>query len=253
MSKEAKTAREGDENRLRHIAIIMDGNGRWAERRSLPRSAGHRQGVEAVRRTVRAALEHGIEHLTLFSFSSENWSRPVDEVQYLMALLRRFVHQDVAELHAAGVKVQALGNRENISADIVKLIEESEHMTADNTAMTVNLAFNYGSRDEIIRTARKLAREVAAGKLEPEEIDEAAFESELDTAGIPDPDLVIRTSGEQRLSNFLMWQCAYSELVFLDDHWPDFSKEHLDRAIDIYNARNRRFGGLNFTKAAPGT
>ena len=235
----------------RHVAIIMDGNGRWAAERSLPRSAGHRQGVEAVRRAVRAALDVGVDYLTLFSFSSENWQRPADEVQYLMALLRRFVHQDVSELHAAGVRVRIIGNRENLTDDLVTLIEDTENLTAANSAMTVNVAFNYGSRDEIVRAARDLARRVASGEIEPGDIDEDAITGAIDTAGIPDPDLVIRTSGEQRLSNFLMWQCAYSELVFLDENWPDFDKEHLLRAIEVFNRRERRFGDVTARKAAP--
>ncbi|MGI9373446.1 MAG: isoprenyl transferase [Hyphomicrobiales bacterium] len=246
------TAEVGDGFEVpRHIAIIMDGNGRWAAKRSLPRSAGHRQGVEAVRRAVRAALEMGVDYLTLFSFSSENWQRPADEVQYLMALLRRFVHQDVSELHAAGVKVCIIGNRDNLTDDLIKLIEDTEKLTANNAAMTVNVAFNYGSRDELVRAARSLAQQVANETLSPSDITEDAISGALDTAGIPDPDLVIRTSGEQRLSNFLMWQCAYAELVFLDEHWPDFEKEHLLRAIEVFNARERRFGDVTSRKAAP--
>ncbi len=246
-----KPAREGELEPPRHVAIIMDGNGRWAKRRSLPRSAGHKQGVEAIRRTVKAALERGIEHVTLYSFSSENWSRPADEVKFLLTLLHRFVHQDVSELHAAGVKVNVIGNRENHSADLVELIERSEKLTSANKAMTLNMAFNYGSRDELTRAARHLAREAAAGRLDPETIEEASIGEVIDTAGIPDPDLVIRTSGEQRLSNFLLWQCAYAELVFFDEHWPDFSIEHLDRAIEIYNGRERRFGGVKLASVAP--
>jgi undecaprenyl diphosphate synthase len=251
ITKIAETAGTTDRDVPRHIAIIMDGNGRWAKRRSLPRSAGHKQGVEAIRRTVRASLEIGIEHLTLYSFSSENWSRPADEVKYLLTLLRRFVHQDVSELHAAGVKVNVIGNRENLAKDLVGLIEQSEKMTEGNSAMTLNMAFNYGSRDEITRAARHLACEVAAGRLDPDLIDETSISNVIDTAGIPDPDLVIRTSGEQRLSNFLLWQCAYAELVFFDEHWPDFSSEHLERAIGVFNTRERRFGGVELAKAAP--
>jgi undecaprenyl diphosphate synthase len=232
------------DRRPRHVAVIMDGNGRWAHQRSLPRSAGHRQGVEAVRRAVRAALELGIEYLTIYSFSSENWSRPADEVSDLLSLLRRFIQQDVAELHAAGVRVRVIGERTGLAPDIAALIEDTERLTRQNEAMTLVVAFNYGSRQEIAQAARQLAEDAAAGRIDPAEITPDAISSSLYASDIPDPDLLIRTSGEQRLSNFLLWQCAYTEFVFVDEHWPDFSREVLERAIEEYRTRDRRFGGL---------
>jgi undecaprenyl diphosphate synthase len=229
----------------RHVAIIMDGNGRWARARSLPRSAGHRQGVEAVRRTVRAALELGIDYLTIYSFSAENWSRPAEEVSDLLGLLRRFVQRDVAELHGAGVKVRVIGERSDLSPDIAQLIEHTERLTRDNTRLTLVVAFNYGSRQEIARAARNLAEEVKAGRLAPEDITPEAMARALYASDIPDPELLIRTGGEQRLSNFLLWQCAYSEFVFVPEHWPDFSRDILKRALGEYRTRDRRFGGLS--------
>jgi undecaprenyl diphosphate synthase len=229
----------------RHVAIIMDGNGRWAHERSLPRSAGHRQGVEAVRRAVRAALELGIAYLTIYSFSAENWSRPAEEVSDLLGLLRRFIQRDVAELHGAGVKVRVIGERTDLSSDIAPLIEQTERLTRDNTKLTLVVAFNYGSRQEIARAARSLAEEVKAGRLRPDEITPEAIARSLYASDVPDPDLLIRTSGEQRLSNFLLWQCAYSEFVFVPEHWPDFSREILERALTEYRSRERRFGGLS--------
>ena len=231
----------------RHVALIMDGNGRWAERRSLPRSAGHWQGVEAVRRTVRAASELGIEYLTLYSFSSENWARPPSEVDYLLNLLRRFIHQDVAELHDAGVKIVVIGERADLEPDLRELIEQSERLTAQNDRMTLVVAFNYGSRDEIVRAARAMGEAVAQGRLDPDDITCDLVDAYLDTRGIPDPDLVIRTSGEQRLSNFLLWQSAYAEFVFVDEAWPDFDRDILERALSQYSSRDRRFGRLAAT------
>ena len=231
----------------RHVAIIMDGNGRWAETRSLPRTSGHKQGVEAVRRTVRACIELGIPYLTLYSFSSENWSRPAEEVKFLFNLLRRFIHQDVAELHAVGVRVVVVGNRANLSEDLVALIEESEALTADNTRMTLVVAFNYGGRDEIVRGVRRIAEKAAGGQLAPDDVSEELLSGHIDTAGIPDPEMIVRTSGEKRLSNFLLWQSAYAELVFIDEHWPDFNRELLTRAIEMFRGRNRRFGGISAT------
>jgi undecaprenyl diphosphate synthase len=228
----------------RHVAIIMDGNGRWARAHGLPRTAGHRQGVEAVRRTVRAATEFGIEYLTIFSFSSENWSRPATEVSFLFDLLRRFVRQDVAELHSAGVKILVIGDRVGLEPDIVALIEQTEALTRDNRGLKLVVAFNYGSRQEIAAAARAMAREAAAGTLDPESINPEMFNQFLLSRGIPDPDLLIRTSGEQRLSNYLLWQCAYTEFVFVDEHWPDFSRVTFERAISEYLTRERRFGGL---------
>ena len=234
----------------RHVALIMDGNGRWAEARSLPRTAGHWQGVEAVRRTVKAAADLGIEYLTLYSFSSENWSRPASEVDYLLNLLRRFIHHDVAELHANGVKIIVIGERDDLAPDLRNLIEQSEKMTANNDQLTLVVAFNYGSRDEITRAAREIARAAAEGRIDPEDVDCATVAGCLDTRDIPDPDLIIRTSGEQRLSNFLLWQSAYAEFVFVDEHWPDFDREILERALGLYENRNRRFGGLAMTARA---
>jgi undecaprenyl diphosphate synthase len=228
----------------RHVAIIMDGNGRWARERSLPRSAGHRQGVEAVRRAVRASLELGIEYLTIYSFSAENWSRPAEEVSDLLSLLRRFIQQDVAELHGAGIKVQVIGERANLAPDISALIEKTERLTRKNSKLTLVVAFNYGSRQEIARAARCLCEEVVAGRMAPDDITPEAIARALYVSDIPDPDLLIRTSGEQRLSNFLLWQCAYTELVFVPERWPDFSREIFERALNEYRTRDRRFGGL---------
>ena len=230
-----------------HVAIIMDGNGRWAQTRSLPRTSGHKQGVEAVRRTVRACLELGVAHLTLFSFSSENWTRPPEEVKFLFNLLRRFIHQDVAELHSGGVRVKVVGSRANLDADLVALIDESEAITAQNTKMTLVVAFNYGGRDEIVRAVQSIAAKVASGELAPHHVTETAIGAHIDTADIPDPEMIIRTSGEKRLSNFLLWQSAYSEFVFIDEHWPDFNRELLIKAIEAFNARDRRFGGISAT------
>lgn len=228
----------------RHVAIIMDGNGRWAAARGLPRGEGHRRGVEALRRTVRGAGELGVSFLTIFSFSSENWSRPPEEIGDLFGLLRRFIRNDLASLHRDGVRVRVVGERTGLDSEIVSLLDEAEGLTRANTKMTLVVAFNYGSRQEIAHAARRLAEEVAAGKRDPASINPDAIESKLDTAGIPDPDLIIRTSGEKRLSNFLMWQAAYSEFVFVPVHWPDFDKAALAQAIDEYARRERRFGGL---------
>jgi undecaprenyl diphosphate synthase len=229
----------------RHVAIIMDGNGRWAAMRGLPRTEGHRHGVEALRRTIRAAGELGLEFITVYSFSTENWRRPDLEIKFLLSLLKRFVEKDLAELHAAGVRVRMIGNRrDRITPDILSLIERAESLTRDNTGLTLIIAFNYGSRDEIVRAAQSLAQQVAAGKTAPEQIDESLLCQALDTAGIPDPDLLIRTSGEERISNFLLWQCAYAELVFTPTLWPDFGKEELEKAIFTFRTRDRRYGGL---------
>ncbi|MER8431498.1 isoprenyl transferase [Mesorhizobium caraganae] len=227
-----------------HVAIIMDGNGRWAKARGMPRLAGHRAGVEALRKTVRAAPGLGISFLTVYAFSSENWSRPKSEVSDLMGLLKLFIRRDLAELHQSGVRVRIIGDRAGLQPDIRGLLEEAESLTARNEALTLIIAFNYGGRDEIVRTARKLAAAVARGEIDSEAITAESFAGALDTAGIPDPELVIRTSGELRLSNFLLWQAAYSELVFLPCYWPDFSREHLADALRDFAGRERRFGGL---------
>ena len=228
----------------RHVAIIMDGNGRWAAARGLPRSEGHRRGVEALRRTVRAAGELGISYLTIFSFSSENWSRPAGEVAELMGLLRRFVRNDLAELHQNNVRVRVIGERADLSADIGRLLVEAEELTRGNTGLTLIVAFNYGARQEIVRAARRIAEEVKQGTLDLNQIDVESFGRFLDAPDVPEPDLIIRTSGEQRLSNFLLWQGAYSELVFVPDYWPDFDRPTLEAVIREYARRERRFGGL---------
>jgi undecaprenyl diphosphate synthase len=243
-SRRAVAAPPGGGEMPRHVAIIMDGNGRWAEERGLPRGEGHRRGVEAVRQTVRAAYERGIRYLTLFSFSSENWSRPQAEVDFLFGLFRLYIRRDVAELHAQGVRINVIGKREGLPADILGMIAESEALTKANDNLELILAFNYGSRDEIVRAARAVCGEVREGRLDPEAVDETVFAAHLDTAAFPDPDLVIRTSGEFRLSNFLLWQSAYAELVFLPVFWPDFGKETLDGAITEYSRRSRRYGGI---------
>jgi undecaprenyl diphosphate synthase len=228
----------------RHVAIIMDGNGRWASARGLPRGEGHRRGVEALRRVVRAAHELGISYLTIFSFSSENWSRPATEIGDLFGLLRRFIRNDLASLHRDGVRVRVIGERDGLEPDIRDLLAEAEDLTRDNSALTLVVAFNYGSRQEIARAAQRLAIEVAEGRRASETITADTLGKYLDAPDIPDPDLIIRTSGEQRLSNFLMWQAAYSELVFVPIHWPDFDRSALEGAIAEYSRRERRFGGL---------
>jgi undecaprenyl diphosphate synthase len=228
-----------------HVAIIMDGNGRWAARRGLPRLEGHRRGVEAVRGAVRSAAELGIRYLTIYSFSTENWRRPAQEVADLMGLLKRFIRHDLAELHAHNIRVRIIGDREDLTPDIRALLHEAEDLTRGNDGLTLVVAFNYCGRQEIARAVRAIAREVKEGRLDPETIDMATVERALDTDGIPDPDLVIRTSGEQRLSNFLPWQSAYSEFVFLPDFWPDFEHATLKAAVDQYVGRERRFGGLS--------
>jgi undecaprenyl diphosphate synthase len=228
----------------RHVAIIMDGNGRWAQRRGLPRSAGHRMGVEAVRRTVRAAIEIGIQYLTIFSFSSENWARPASEIDDLIGLMKRFIRRDLAELHENNVRVRVIGERDGVDAELLGMIDEAVTLTSANTALDLVIAFNYGSRAEIARAARCLAERAVQGDIRPEEITPEALSAALDTQGVPDPDLLIRTSGELRLSNFLLWQSAYTEFVFLEACWPDFGRELLQQAIDEFRRRDRRFGGI---------
>ncbi len=234
----------------RHVAIIMDGNGRWAQARGLPRSMGHREGVEAVRRTVRAAIDLGVGYLTIYSFSSENWSRPLDEISYLMGLMKRFIRRDLAELHQAGVAIRVIGGREGVDPELMTLIDEAVELTRANTGLTLVIAFNYGARSEIAKAAQRLAAEAAAGRIDPSEITIETLGRALDTASIPDPDLLIRTSGEQRLSNFLLWQAAYTELVFLDTLWPDFDRDDLEEAIAVYRSRDRRYGGLTRRSSA---
>ncbi len=235
-----------------HVAIIMDGNGRWAKQRGLPRTIGHNKGVEAVRETVKAAGEAGVKFLTLFAFSSENWSRPISEVEDLLGLLRRFIRRDLADLHRENVRIRIIGEREHLRSDILPLLLEAEETTRNNTAMTLVIAFNYGSRNEIARAVGRLAEDVAAGRLKPSDINADMISSHLDTAGIPDPDLIIRTSGEERLSNFLLWQAAYSEFVFLPVFWPDFDRQQFNDALRIFASRDRRFGGLSPVTSAVG-
>ena len=222
----------------------MDGNGRWASARGLPRGEGHRRGVEALRKTVRAAGEMGISFLTIFSFSAENWSRPPSEIRDLMGLLRRFIRNDLAELHQNRVKVRVIGERGDLDPDIRRLLEEAEELTKDNDGLTLVVAFNYGARQEIARAAARLAANVKDGSLDPSAITADLIGQNLDAPDLPDPDLIIRTSGEQRLSNFLLWQAAYSELVFVPTYWPDFDRAALESAIVEYHRRERRFGGL---------
>jgi undecaprenyl diphosphate synthase len=225
-----------------HVAIIMDGNGRWAASRGLPRIAGHRRGAEAVRRAVKSASELGISYLTLFGFSSENWKRPLLEIDDLMGLLRHYLRGEIADLHRNGVRLRVIGQRARLAPDIVTLIKNGETLTRDNPGLNLTLALSYGGRDEIALAARAVARRVAAGELDPEGIDEACVAGHLMTADIPDPDLVIRTSGEQRISNFLLWQTAYAEFIFIDTLWPDFAKGDLEQAVRDFHGRDRRFG-----------
>jgi undecaprenyl diphosphate synthase len=227
-----------------HVAIIMDGNGRWAAAHGLPRVEGHRRGVEALRRTVRAAADLGISVLTIFSFSSENWSRPPSEIGDLMGLLRRFIRKDLVELSRSNVRVRIIGDRVGLDRDIRLLLQEAEDLTRDNDGLTLVVAFNYGARQEIANAARRLAIEVAEGRLSADDISPERVGGYLHAPDIPDPDVIIRTSGEQRLSNFLLWQAAYSELVFVPVNWPDFDRAMLEGAIAEYRRRERRFGGL---------
>jgi undecaprenyl diphosphate synthase len=234
----------GGSHGVRHLAFIMDGNGRWATRQGLPRVAGHRAGLETVRRLVRASISRGIEYLTIFSFSTENWTRPAEEVGELMSLLKFFIRSDLATLNRQNVRVRIIGERDGLQPDIRALLMEAETTTRTNTGLTLIVAFNYGARAEIARAVQRLAGEVAAGQLQPEAITEAMIGSALDTADVPDPDLLIRSSGEQRISNFLLWQCAYTEFVFTPVLWPDFDEAALDAALAEYGRRHRRFGGV---------
>ena len=228
----------------RHVAIVMDGNGRWATKRLLPRAAGHVAGVSTVRAIVRAANDVGMENLTLYAFSSENWKRPVTEVGHLMGLFRAYVRDDVDELMKNNARLRFIGNRSRASADIVALMDESEKRTAPNTGLNLTLAFDYGSQEEIAAAARAMAEAAMRGELDPKKITTEYLSSQLSTAGIPDPDFVIRTSGEHRLSNFLLWQCAYSEFLFTDKLWPDFTREDFFSALRIFASRERRFGAV---------
>ena len=229
----------------RHVAIIMDGNGRWAKAQGKKRSAGHEAGVEALRRTVEAAGDLGLESLTVYAFSTENWSRPALEVNFLMTLLKLYVKRDVARLNRAGVRVRMIGRRDNLPDDILKLIVDAEKTTESNSKLNLNIAFNYGGRQEILHAVQQVAGRVAAGELAADAITDEDFSRQVYTAGQPDPDLIIRTSGELRLSNFLLWQAAYAELLFLEVLWPDFDRQHLEDAIEQFRARDRRYGGVN--------
>ncbi len=225
-----------------HVAIIMDGNGRWAAAHHLPRAIGHREGAKAVRRSIEAAIHHGVGWLTLYAFSSENWRRPVNEVSDLTGLLRHYVRSELAELKANGVRLKVIGDRERFDADIQAQLADAEEATSGNTRLHLTVALSYGSRAEIAAAVRAIAEQVGAGRLEPGQIDEATVARHLATAGMPDPDLVIRTSGEQRLSNFLLWQAAYAEFVFLDVLWPDFTEQDFLAALAQFGTRERRFG-----------
>ncbi|MHA1599940.1 MAG: isoprenyl transferase [Alphaproteobacteria bacterium] len=225
-----------------HVAIIMDGNGRWARARGLPRVAGHRQGAEAVRRTVEAAVDLGISYLTLYGFSAENWKRPATEIDDLMGLLRRYLQAELKRLHKENIRLRVIGDRTRLPKDVARRIGDAEVLTQAGHRLNLTIAISYGGRQEILSAARTLARAAVAGQLDPDTIDETAFSAALSTAGIPDPDLLIRTSGEQRISNFLLWQSAYSELVFVDKLWPDFGKEDLADAVREFLKRDRRYG-----------
>ncbi|RAK61121.1 di-trans,poly-cis-decaprenylcistransferase [Phenylobacterium hankyongense] len=227
-----------------HVAVVMDGNGRWAKRRGLPRSLGHRAGVEALKRTVSAAPDLNIRWLTVFGFSTENWSRPAAEVAELMALPKRYFESDIARLEREGVRVRVIGRREGLSPELVKLVEDAQARTAHNDRFFLNIAFNYGGQADIADAARRFAEDVAAGRARPEELTEQLFASHLATADSPAPDVIIRPSGEQRLSNFLLWEAAYAELVFQDVLWPDYGAEHLKAALQVFAGRDRRYGAV---------
>ncbi len=227
-----------------HIGVIMDGNGRWAKARGKPRTEGHVAGVKALRALVETCINYGVEYLTVFSFSSENWTRPKDEINFIFGLLRRFVASDLEQLHRNNVRVRIIGSREGLDASLRRLIDEVEGTTAGNTGLNLQVAFNYGGKAELVEAMRALARRVAAGELKPEAITEDTITAALYTAGMPDPDIIIRTSGEQRVSNFLLWQSAYSEFVFVEENWPDFDERSFLRVIEEYSGRDRRFGGV---------
>src|SRR5690606_30383498 len=227
-----------------HLGVIMDGNGRWAKARGKRRTEGHVEGVKALRGLVEHCINYGVEYLTVFSFSSENWTRPPDEISFILGLLRRVIASDLQRLIRNNVQVRIIGSRERLEPSLVRLIDDVEAKTAGNTGLVLLVAFNYGGKAEIAEAARRLARQVAAGKLSPDDITEARLAAELYTAGIPDPDVIIRTSGEQRISNFLLWQAAYSELIFVDEHWPDFNEQSFRRVLEEYASRDRRFGGM---------
>ena len=227
-----------------HLGVIMDGNGRWAQARGKRRTEGHIEGVKALRNLVELCITYGVGHLTVFSFSSENWARPKDEISFIFNLLRRFVASDLQRLIRNNVRVRIIGTREGLEPSLVRLIDDVEAKTQANTGLVLVVAFNYGGKAEIAEAARKLAREVAAGRLSPDAITEERLAGALYTAGLPDPDLIIRTSGEQRISNFLLWQAAYAEFVFVEENWPDFNEASFVRVLDTFSRRDRRFGGI---------
>lgn len=243
----AITAELAQRPRLRiptHLGVIMDGNGRWAKARGKRRTEGHIEGVKALRNLVELCINYGVGHLTVFSFSSENWTRPKDEISFIFNLLRRFVASDLQRLIRNNVQVRIIGTREGLEPGLVRLIDDVEAKTATNTGLVLVVAFNYGSKAEIAEATRRIAREVAAGRLSPEAITEETIAASLYTAGLPDPDLIIRTSGEQRISNFLLWQSAYAEFVFVDENWPDFGEASFIRVLETFALRDRRFGGI---------
>lgn len=235
---------------VQHVAIIMDGNGRWAQQRGLPRNIGHERGVEALRRTVEACRGLGLSYLTVFSFSSENWKRPTSEISALFGLLRLYVKNDLKRLKDDGVRVQIVGSRHGLPDDIAELLELAEKETAQNSTLILNIAFNYGGRDDILQACRTLAQKAADGEISAADIDAGMMSNSLWTAGTPDPEILIRTSGEYRISNFLLWEIAYSELVFVDRYWPDFSADDLRDAIETFQRRDRRFGGLSVKESS---
>ncbi len=228
----------------KHIAIIMDGNGRWAKKQGLIRLAGHRAGIKTIREILEVVTKLGIKYFTIFAFSTENWKRPTNEVDGLMQLLIEFMDKELPYLHQEGVKIQIIGDRERLPKDVYTSIEKAETLTKDNTVCFFNIALNYGSRQELIRATRLIAKEAMAGELDIDSLDEQVFSNYLYTQGQPDPDLLIRTSGEMRISNFLLWQIAYAEIWVTPVLWPDFRKEHLIEGLQVYQARDRRFGGL---------
>jgi undecaprenyl diphosphate synthase len=232
------------ERRPQHIAIIMDGSWRWAIERGLTREEGYRDGVENISRVIQTAIDLGIPYLTLLSFSSQNWARPRQELINLIAPLKRVLYKDLAKLHEHGVRIRVIGERSGVEGEVIKAIEETVALTSDNDGLQLTMAFNYGSRREITRAARRIAERVQDGALAPKDITADVLGTFLDTAGLPDPDLLIRTGGEQGLSNFLLWQCAYTEFVFTDTCWPDFTRETLQDAIAEFQSRDRRYGGL---------
>jgi len=254
-SKEKATSAEGipedagDLTPPQHVAIIMDGNGRWATKRGLPRIAGHKRGLNSVRKVTREAKALGIKYLTLFAFSTENWLRPREEVHGLMDLFRFYMRRECKTLVAEGVRIRFIGDPTEMPDDIQKLMVEAEDLTAEGEVMTLVVALNYGSRAEIVRAAARLSERVAAGEISSADVTEEAISAELTTSGIPDPDLILRTSGEQRLSNFLLWQAAYTEFLFVDKHWPDFDQTSLRQAVAAYNNRDRRFGAVKEASA----